>query len=153
MQPLFIFSHEKSLISYLIEKIGNTKYSHTAIYYPPFITIESSWRNPTAIKTYSYRKNERDIYKFYRDFTDEELNRMIEFIIKNVKGGYDWRYFISRGLNKLFDTKIVNSIDRLNCDELIVSAIAYATKENIINDYGKLTPEYLSKSKYLIKIN
>jgi hypothetical protein len=153
-QPLFIFSFKRTLVSRLIQLIGSIKYSHSAMTMPSlkYHTLESSYKNPTVIRHFSYPKGEYDIYKLKFDLSENELKKLEWFILHNISSGYDWRFLLSRALNKLIGTPITNSLERFNCDELIVAGIKYATGIDLVDSYDGLTPESLSKSKHLIKI-
>lgn len=147
----FIFYKKSGLISNLIKWFTKGKYSHVALVIDELHTLELSWKSPTAIKHFEYPKNSYDVYILSYPLSQEQKVKIMEFIKQNINTKYDWIYVLSRGLNLLFGTKIINSSDRFNCDELIVEAFRYVGIELITND-NKLTPDELANSKYLNKM-
>jgi hypothetical protein len=152
-QPLFIFSRSNSLIGRLIRSIGSTKYSHVSLILPDGIhCVESAWNIPLAIKHFSYRKGEYDFYKLNFDLTEKQLNKLIIYVRSHILTQYDFLFLLTRGLNSLFKTPILNEKNKVNCDEFIVSALRYISEIELVDSDLKLTPETLSQSPYLIKI-
>lgn len=114
--------------------------------------LETAWNNPSVIRHFSYKRNTYDVYKVNAYMTESQKEIILNHIKQNIRVGYDFIYVITRGLNILFGTKIINSKKFKACDELIVEAFEKAG----INLHDKtviLTPDSLSKSKYLTKIN
>jgi hypothetical protein len=147
-QPLFIFHKGDSLIAKVIRKFS--KFSHVALQIDIIHTLETNYKTPISIEHFAYEKGTYDVYEFYRPLTDEEIQIIHQFIFSNLNKKYDWIFIFSRLGNILFNTKIKSTPNRYTCDELI-----YASFKQIGYDLvdGKLTPETLSKSKYLRKVN
>lgn len=154
MQPLFIFSRRQSIISKLIRKLSNSKFSHVAMTLQDrYHTLESSWKNPTTIEHFSYPKGEYEVCRLKFDLRQDEIELMERFIFENLYSGYDWKFILSRLGNRLLGTPVINSKQKYNCDELILEAIYYATSIRIVDDMDNLTPEKLYESSYFVKVN
>jgi hypothetical protein len=79
--------------------------------------------------------------------TDEQRHGILRFIRDNIGEGYDWRYIISRGINLLFNTPILNSPNRNNCDELIIEA--FRSEGINLVEGTKLFPGIMASSSLL----
>jgi len=134
----------QSLIAKTIKNISNSKYSHVALVLDSLHTLESDYKNPVNIRHFSYLKGSYDVYEFITPLTRKQRDGILEFIRANIGKGYDYPYILTRGLNILFGTKIYNSPDRYNCDELIVDAFRSEGIELLTGD--KLIPETLTQS-------
>lgn len=151
LQPFsFIFYKKSGLVSNLIKWFTKGRYSHVALILNDFHTLELSWKSPTSIQHFKYPKDSYDLYTLASSLSNEQQEKILEFIKKNIDTKYDWLYIITRGFNLLFGTKIINSSNRYNCDELIVDAFKYAGIELVSDE--KLNPDILSQSKYLNKM-
>lgn len=152
-QPfLFIFYKKSGLIANLIKRFTGGKYSHVAMTLEDgFHTIELSWKTRTSIRHYSYQKGTFDLYELNIELSDEQKRKITEFILNNISTGYDFPYIVTRGLSLLFGTKIINTISKYNCDELLVDAFLYANINLLEGINEILTPDVLARSKFLIK--
>jgi uncharacterized protein YycO len=152
LQPFsFIFYKKSGLIADMIKWFTKGRYSHVTLLLDRLHTLELSWKTPTSIKHFNYPKDSYDVYVLSFPLSQEQKERIIEFIIHNISVRYDWLFILTRGLNLVFGTKILNSPNRYNCDELIVKAFEYAGIK-LVPNIKKLTPDELAKSPYLKRI-
>ncbi|MCP1159464.1 hypothetical protein [Bacillus infantis] len=152
-QPFtFIFAKSNSLMSKVIRKVSKSKFSHVAMTLDSLHTLELTWKLPCVIQHFSYSLDRYEIYQLNIDLTEEQQKTIKNFIKINIASGYDKKFVISRGMNLLFGTKIKNSEHLYSCDELIVDAFSLVGIELLDKDVF-LTPDSLSKSRYLTKID
>lgn len=153
LQPyFFIFYRGNSLLGKIIRFISNGKYSHCAIMLDQFHTLETAWNKPSVITHFSYRYKDYDIYRLKVKLTECQKQIILQYITEHISVGYDYKYLITRFFHLLFGTKIINSKNRYDCDELICEAFK-SVGINLIEDGELLTPSVLSESKYLKRIN
>lgn len=147
-----IFYKGKTPISKAIRFLTKSEYSHCAILLDSMHLIQLDWNTPTSIKHIDYHIQDYDVYELTIDLSKDEEQKIIEYIIQRISTEYDFVFIISRFFNILFGTKIYNSKDKYNCDELIVEAFR-SIGINLIDGDVKLSPSELAKSKLLKKIN
>ena len=104
-----------------------------------------------SIQHLSYKPSDYDVYHLTFTLTESEKEQITEYIINQLSTTYDWKYIGSRFFNVLFGTKIYNSKEKSNCDELIIEAFR-SIGINLLNGDEQVSPETLSKSKLLNKI-
>lgn len=146
-----VFYKGNSITGKLIRKFTKGKYSHCAIALDSIHLVQLDWLNPVSIKHLDYRISDYDVYHLTFTLTDEEKEKIKEYIIERLSTTYDWKYIGSRFFNVLFGTKIYNSKNHYNCDELIIEAFR-SIGVNLLNGDEQVSPEALSKSKLLKKI-
>lgn len=115
-------------------------------------SLESAWNNPCVIKHFEYKKCDYDIYELRVNLSEDDKIKIKKYIFDNLNSGYDYSYLITRGLNYLIGTPIINSKKTLTCDELVVEAFK-SIGIRLVTDDDKLSPETLSNSKLLRKVN
>lgn len=148
-----IFYKGNSLISKLIKFISKSKkYSHVALMLNEWHSLESAWNNPCVISHFNYKKCDYAIYELRVNLSENDKIKIKKYIFDNLNSGYDYLYLISRGLNFIFNTPVINSKKTLTCDELVVEAFK-SIGIILVDDDIKLSPENLSKSKLLRKVN
>lgn len=148
LSPLNIVFHKgKTPIALLIRLFTKSSYSHCALVIDNFHLVQLDWKTPTSIKHLEYPIGDYDVYELITEVTEDEQEKIRQFIRKYISTTYDWKFIFSRFFNILFGTSIVNSKGLYNCDELIVDAFR-SVSINLIGD-EKLTPDSLSKSKLL----
>jgi len=148
---LLFYKGKSSLISKLICKLSNGQYSHVAMFINKYHIIEADKYNLASIKHINYNRSDYDIYRV-SDLTNEQIIKMQKYINTILNSKYDWLFIFSRFINKLFKTKIYNYKYEFNCDELIYNIFLYVGI-NLINNINDLSPNTLSKSNYLIKLD
>jgi hypothetical protein len=151
MQPLFIFYKGESLIGKFVKSVSKSEYSHVSLLLDDFHCLELNYKSPTSIQHFSYPEGSYHLYKLNFVLREYQLEKLNRFIRNNISTKYDWKFIVSRGLNLLFNTPIINSKGRFNCDELIVEAFK-SIGINLIGEGTKLSPEALSKSDKLVKL-
>lgn len=147
-----IFYKGETPIARIIQRLTNSQYSHVATVIDPFHLIQLDWKTPVSIQHLAYPIGQYDIYRLKIALTDLEKTKVIFFMREWISTGYDWKLIISRFFNLLFGTPIISSAKRYNCDELIVDAFRHVGI-NLIEQDVQLTPDALSKSKLLYKVN
>lgn len=148
-----IFYKGQSPISKFIKRITKSdKYSHVALVLDNLHLLQLDWKTPVTIKHFNYSVDEYDIYELTFELTEQEKELLLQYLKEKVNTTYDWKFIISRFFNFIFDTPIINSKSRYNCDELIWEAFAHIGIVLNAKDI-KMSPEILSKSKLLNKLN
>ncbi|TWT03737.1 hypothetical protein [Planomicrobium sp. CPCC 101079] len=147
-----IFYRGETPIARIIQRLTNSQYSHVAMVIDPLHLIQLDWKTPVSIQHLAYPIGQYDIYRLKVALTETEKAKVIFFIREWISTGYDWKLIFSRFFNILFGTPIISSVHRYNCDELIVDAFRYVGV-NLIDSDIKLTPDTLSKSRLLYKVD
>lgn len=151
-QPFqLLFYKGNSLIGILIRKVSHSRYSHVTLILDYLHTLETSWNNPSVIKHFNYKYKSYDVYELNVQLTQYQKQIVLQYITEHILTGYDWIYLLTRGFNILFGTKIINSKKYLTCDELTYEAFK-KIGINLIQEDEMLSPESLSRSKYLTKL-
>jgi len=148
-----VFYKGTSLVSRIIRFLTHGNYSHCAMVIGRFSLLQLDWKTPVTIKFLEYKVNTYDIYELTFELTDDEKEQLLDFMRKRINTSYDWKFIISRGFNLTFNTRIIHSKEKYNCDELIVEAYRSVLGVDLLCGDYKMTPENLSKSKLLRKIN
>lgn len=154
IQPFnVIFYKGNSFIGKLIRKFTKGRYSHCALVLSDsFHVLQLDYKTPLSIQHLNYKSSDYDVYELTFDLSNKEKEQITTYIIERLSTTYDWKYICSRFFNILFGTKIYNSKNNYNCDELILDAFR-SIGVNLLNGDDQVSPETLSKSKYLRKIN
>jgi hypothetical protein len=150
-QPLFIFYKGESLVGKLVKSVSKSEYSHISLLLDDFHCLELNYKSPTSIQHFSYPRGSYHLYRLNIVLNNYQLTQLNRFIRNRISTKYDWKYIISRGLNFIFGTPIINSKGRYNCDELIIEGFK-SLGVSLIEDDVKLSPETLSKSSKLVKL-
>lgn len=146
-----LFYKGNGWIDTVIRDVSKGEYSHCAIILDQLHTLETSWKNPSVIKHFKYKKGDYDVYRLTIELDDNQKQSILNYITEHIENGYDFIYLISRGLHLLFGTKVINSDKYFTCDELVVDAFKEAGIDLTEVD-DNLSPSTLAKSKYLVKI-
>ncbi|WKA53853.1 hypothetical protein [Planococcus shixiaomingii] len=146
-----IFYKGETPIARLIQRLTNSEYSHVAMVIDSLHLIQLDWKTPVSIKHLAYPIGQYDVYRLKVALTDQEKAKVFFFIREWISTGYDWKLIFSRFFNILLGTPIISAADRYNCDELIVDAFRHVGV-NLLERDVQLTPDALSKSKLLFKV-
>jgi len=152
LKPFNIVFHKgRTPISRIIKKLTKEPYSHCAFVISDFHLLQLDYKSPTVIKHLEYPRRNYDTYELITPLTNEEKERVINFIIARINTSYDFQFIFSRMFNILLRTPIINSKNKYNCDELVRDALR-SVGINLIEDDSNLSPGELAKSKLLRKI-
>lgn len=151
-QPFdILFFKGDTIIGKLIRFVSKSEYSHVCMFLDQFHTLETAWNKPSIINHFSYKYRDYDIYRLNVQLNDYQKQIILQYITERINYKYDWLYAITRGLNLLFGTKIINSKNRFDCDELIYEAFKRVGIQ-LVENGEMLTPSVISKSKYLERV-
>jgi hypothetical protein len=96
-----------SIISDIIKKETNSSYSHLALILDDYHIVETDIRKPLAIKHINYNSKNFDIYRLKEEITEEEKDKMNEFIHITLNSKYDtlemFSYLLYKNLGIYFD--------------------------------------------------
>lgn len=144
-----IFYKGDSIISKIIKSISDGEYSHVAIVIDEFHLLQLDWKTPISISHLMYNVDSYDVYEFKFTLTNDEKERILEYMRKRLNTKYDWKFIISRGFNSIFNTPIIHSENKYNCDELIIEAFRSVIGVDLLLGDIKVSPNTLSKSSLL----
>ena len=151
LEPYNILFYKGDSVIGRVIRVFSKPYSHCAIILDQFHTLETTWNNPSVIRHFAYRYQDYDVYKLNIRLNNYQKQLITQYITEHISEKYDFLYLITRGLHLLFGTKIINSKNKLTCDELIYEAFKIIGIRLIEND-EMLTPSSLAKSKYLERV-
>lgn len=154
LKPYNIIFHKgKTPIARFIRWLTKSNYSHCAIVLngDGYHMLTLDWKTPTTIEHLRYPIGNYDVYEVTTFLSYEDEETIMKFIRKHLSKSYDFKFIFSRFFNILFGTPIYVSEGKFNCDNLIVEAFR-STGINLVNSDKMLSPDELSKSKLLRKI-
>lgn len=152
IKPFDILFHKgKTPIARIIKKLTKEPYSHCAFFISDFHLLQLDYKSPTVIKHLEYPRGNYDVYELITPLTEQEKEKVINFIMQRIRTSYDFKLIFSRLFNILIGTPIINSKNKYNCDELVRDALR-SVGINLIDDDSPLSPGELAKSKLLRKI-
>lgn len=108
----------------LSEFITQSPYSHVAMVLDEYHIIETDWKFPVSINHIRFKNTSYDIGKV--DLTDEQKNKIKEYLISHIHYGYDFKLLFSHALHILFDFRITEDNTKFICSELINKAFKHA---------------------------
>lgn len=147
-----LFYKGKSIISKTIQRFTKSPYSHVALVITPDLIVETDWYYPVRYRENVYVHEEFTI-KRYEHLTDEQKEKILEYINEHLDTRYDYIQIIYHVLNILFGWKVRNDPNTFTCSELIDRAFMYAGIDlDPSREDGSLTPAELFNSPYLVEV-
>lgn len=125
-----IFVRTGSLISWLIRKLTNSKWSHVCIKMSDSFIIESDFLKPVKVRRMRYT----DFQTVHLDITDSERIRLVTFLLEQTSVKYDYGRIIGILANILGISKNRNlwdSYNKLICSELVSQGLTVINSPNI----------------------
>lgn len=141
---IILKKNSKRLISSIIRNVTKDIYNHAEIYVGNYHIIDGM-PNGVKVRNFDSSLQEFDAYRYYRDITPEEGERIEEFLQKSINSKYD---FIELFM-QLFNKKQKKNNKKYICISLVMEAFRYAGLE--IDDWHQGFSQ-VSDSKYFIKV-
>ncbi|MGC5326418.1 hypothetical protein [Brevibacillus sp. SYSU BS000544] len=143
-----LFIKGKTPISRIIKKITRSPYSHVAIFLYENHIAETDWQVPLQVRHLPYRPAQYDVYRYHKDFSPEQIEKMNTFLQEHLMAEYDTWQSITNGIHLLTGLPIMNAPDRLNCSETAARMLSTAG----IDVPPGITPGELSQLPILKRI-
>ena len=148
-----IFVKGNSIFSKIIKWVTKSEYTHCAIVVSDdnLHIAEINYKYNLKINHLHYKDYVICRYKY--DLTQEQKEKIYNFILNTLNTKYDYIQTIGHLLRKLFGFKIINNPYMYNCSEFCDKFYKSADINLLENDYeGSVTPGELFRSEILIKI-
>lgn len=148
-----IFFKGKGTVGKLIKWITKGRYSHVGIFMTDCIHVaEINWYYPFKIRHTKYATGTYDLYELNFELTEDDKQKLMDFIHRELNQTYDWKFLWRRLFYILFGIKPKQSDSKFTCDEVIYEMFRDCLGVELIDSRDNLTPENLAKSKWLRKV-
>lgn len=138
-----LFYKGDSFLSNIIRCITKSKYSHCGIFIDENHVVEINWNFKYKIRHIKYSKDKYDVYRCIANFDKNMMNKYIHYTIGQ---SYDFGE-----LFRCLGFKLKDNKSKVICSECVFDAFEYAGIRLL--DCDVVTPQDLTQSKYLVKIN
>ena len=147
-----LFYRGSNTISRAVKRITKSQYSHVALVINEYLVVETNWYYPVRFRRNRYLEHEEFTLKRVENLTEEQQEKIFEFISLYLDTRYDYIQIFYHVLNVVFGTKLKNNPNLYTCSELIDRAFQYAGIDLVPGrEDGDLTPEELFNSPLLVE--
>lgn len=135
-----VFFHSKGIVSWLIRKVSNGDYNHSAIAISDQLVLESEWNSGVRIRNINaYHKEGALITVIPMDITTDQKQQLHQICNSFVSAKfYDWKQIAKLFIKYVFhiNCKWKNTRQKVICSELVAMIMldtAMANDYNIID--------------------
>jgi len=145
-----ILSKDNSIISRIIKYLTKSEYSHVSIMVDACYIAESIGFESVQIKR--FYETDYDVFRVV-GLTDEQKEKIGEFIIQNLNHKYDYFRLISMAFHIIFKWNVVNISKWYTCDEFVLLSFLNANIDLLPDkDIDEITPNDFASSDMLTRV-
>lgn len=138
-----------SIISRIIEDVTKSKYSHVALSLGDNFHIAEAMPRGIMIDHLADLPSGYDVYRYKGNLTDEQKNKLHEFVYLKISTKYNYEELFSALLEEEFGIEFPIVKGKLICSQFVYLTFLYIGIDLLPNYKGVVTPGDLSGSELL----